>query len=427
MTNPSTGIRVILEDADALSHLTPVERASRFRALEEERATRVFQQLSAGHQQELVEALDAERVSSLVDALDPDDRVKLLDQLPAPVARAVREDLSPHEQALTDFLLRHAPESAGRVMNPEFLSLSGDMTVQQAMDLIRARGREVETILALPVTDDDGRLVGMATLDALVLSPPESPVRELMDSSPPWVRVDEDQEAVARLIQAADVIAMPVVDERDFVVGLVTVDDAMDVMEFEEAEDLARTGASEPLARPYFSVSVLRLLRSRVVWLLLLAVAAILTVNVLSAFEGMLEQVVSLSLFIPLLIGVGGNTGAQSATTIVRALAVDEVQLGDLARVLLRETRVGLLLGLTLAALGFVPVWLVFSRGMALVVCLAVVAICSLGALVGSLMPLLAKRVGVDPAVVSAPFVTTIVDASGLLVYFLIAGAILAI
>ena len=426
MAEPSrTGIKSILEDVDELSHLTADERASRFRARPAERATLVFQQLEAGHQHELVQRLDDRRVNSLVEALDPDDRVHLFEQLPADAAEAIRERLSPEARALTDELLRYPPESAGRIMSPKFLPLSPEMTARQAIEMVRTRGRDAETVLALPVTDADGRLLGMGSLDALVFSPPESAVREIMDHSPPTVRADEDQEYAARLIQAADVIALPVTDERGHLLGLITIDDAMDVMDFEEAEDFARTGAAEPLDRPYFSVSVFRLLRSRVVWLLLLAVAAILTVNVLSAFEGMLGQVVSLSLFIPLLIGVGGNTGAQSATTIVRAMAVDDVQVRDIVRVIQSETRVGLLLGVTLAAVGFLPVRLFFGGGLAVVIALALVAICSLAALVGSLMPILAKRVGVDPAVVSAPFVTTIVDASGLLVYFLIARAVL--
>jgi len=205
------------------------------------------------------------------------------------------------------------------------------------------------------------------------------------------------------------------------------VDDAMDVMEFEESEDIARTGAAEPLGRPYFAVSVYRLMRSRVVWLLLLAVAATLTVNVLSAFEGTLEQSVTLSLFIPLLIGVGGNAGAQSSTTIVRAMAVDEVRFGDVLRVVFREARVGFLLGATLAVLGWAVVWLFFTPHMATVVALSLVAICTLASLVGSSMPILADRLGVDPAVVSAPFVTTIADATGLLVHFSIARAVLGI
>ena len=234
-------------------------------------------------------------------------------------------------------------------------------------------------------------------------------------------------ETVARLLQAADLLAVPVVDAGDRLLGLVTVDDAMDVLTREEEEDISRAGGSEPLRRPYFAVSDLRLARSRIVWLLVLTIAAALTVQVLHVFEETLDQVVALALFIPLLIGTGGNAGAQSATTLVRSMAVGDVHPRDFLRTLLREARIGLLLGLMLGGLSLVPVWLFGDAALALVVALTLVAVCTLASVVGALMPLLARTVGVDPAVASAPFVTTIVDATGLLVYFLIARAVLQI
>jgi magnesium transporter len=368
--------------------------------------------------------LDRDTLTELLELLDPDDRVHLFAELPAEFAKALREQLSPKEQALTDRLLEFPAESAGRIMSPEFLSLSSAMRADEALARVRQKGRDVETAFVLPVTDDENRLLGMVTLTDLVYAEPDVLVREFMESEYPVVHSDEDQELVARLMQSADLLAIPVVDGENRLLGLVTVDDAMDVMAYEESEDLARTGGAEPLGRPYFATSLFRLMRSRVVWLLLLALAATLTVQVLSTFESMLEEVVTLSLFIPLLIGVGGNAGAQSATTIVRALAVDDVRFGDLVRVMFREFRVGLLLGATLAALALVIVWLIFGQSMAIIVSLSLVTICTLASLVGSAMPILAIRFGVDPAVVSAPFVTTIVDATGLLVYFLIARAV---
>lgn len=418
-------ISQVLQIAEDLSHRPPDERAQRFLVVPEALSLPTFKQLNSGHQQELIERLDDAAARRLVEALDPDDRVKLFEQMLPDAAERLRRGLSSREQTLTDELLQYPEESAGRIMSPEFLALAKTMTASEALEAVRSRGHEVETVLALPITDVHGRLAGMATLDALVLASPETEIGELMDAAPPSVTADEDQEAVARLIQEADLLAVPVVDGDGRLLGLVTVDDAMDVVQFEGTEDLARTGAAEPLRRPYFSVSIFRLLRSRVVWLLLLAVAAVLTVNVLSAFEGMLEQAVSLSLFIPLLIGVGGNTGAQSATTIVRAMATDEVRFEDAPRILAREAGVGLLLGVTLGLVGFLPIWLVFGRPLAIVISSSLLAICTLAALVGSLMPVLANRIGIDPAVVSAPFVTTIVDASGLLVYFLIAQMVL--
>jgi magnesium transporter len=217
------------------------------------------------------------------------------------------------------------------------------------------------------------------------------------------------------------------VEKDNRLVGLVTVDDAMDVLQSEDSEDMARAGATEPIGRAYFSVSLIRLVRSRIVWLSLLALAATLTVNVLSAFETTLETAVSLALFIPLLIGIGGNTGAQSATTIIRAIATDEIDTSDLLRVLLREGLVGLILGVLLGVIAFVVVSAIFDRDIALIVALTLVTICTLAAIVGSFMPLFARILGVDPAVVSAPVVTTVVDATGLLVYFLVAAAVLGL
>lgn len=423
-TQPPLSTRTLLEVTDELSHLDPERRTQQFRSLPADQQGAVFQQLGVAYQQELLQRLDDRQVAPLLELLDPDDRARLFEQLPRQTAAALRSRLSPREQAMTDQLLQYPEESAGRIMSPEFLSLSARMRTDEALATIRAHGRGVETVLALPVTDDANHLVGMTTLDELVFAEPEARVGDIMETHLPVVHADEDQELVARLLQSANVLAIPVVDAENRLLGLVTVDDAMDVMEFEESEDLARTGAAEPLGRPYFAVSVFRLMRSRVVWLLLLALAATLTVNVLSAFEGMLDQIVSLSLFIPLLIGVGGNAGAQSATTIVRAMAVNDVRPGDVARVTFREIRVGLLLGVTLAVLGFFVVWLFFGQALASIVSLSLVAICTLASLVGSMMPILANRLGIDPAVVSAPFVTTVVDATGLLVYFLIARAV---
>ncbi len=411
--------------AEELSHMERPQRATAFRLLPKDQALAVFQYLDAAHQEELLQSLRDEQVVQLVESLDPDDRARLFDEMPASVVKKLLAGLSPREQRMTAQLLGYAEESAGRIMTPEFVQLRPWMTAAEALERVRIRGRGAETVYALPVTDEELRLVGMAELKDLVLSPPDAPVSTLMNTSPRSVRVDEDQEKAARLVQAADLLALPVVDTENRVVGLVTFDDAMDVLGAEESEDLARTGGAEPLGRPYFSVSVFRLARSRVVWLLVLVVAATLTVNVLSYFEETLASVVTLALFIPLLIDTGGNCGSQSATTMVRALATDEVRFADLFRIIARETRVGFLLGGMLGLLSLAPVTWFAGADIAAVVALTLLAVCTLSTMVGAMLPLLATRIGIDPAVASAPFVTTFVDATGLLVYFLIAGMIL--
>jgi magnesium transporter len=320
-------------------------------------------------------------------------------------------------------------------MSPEVVNLKANQTAADALARLRRIGGSAETIYALPVTDDQRRLVGALGLRDLVLANPDTPIGDLMDREVYSARVDQDQEEVARLIQEADLLALPVVDTEARLVGIVTVDDAMRILEEEQTEDVARAGGSEPLEHPYLSTSVLGLARSRIVWLMVLIVAATLTVNVLSAFETTLGQVVTLALFIPLIIGTGGNAGSQSATTVTRALAVGELRTTDVALVVLREGRVGLLLGAMLSAIAFLPTlaFVSYSFGvdqgerMAIVVSLTLLTVCTLATLVGSTLPLIARRMGFDPAVMSAPFISTLIDATGLIVYFLIAKTVLGI
>ena len=416
-----------VECADDLVRLSPEEQRAVFHLLDGEQALAVFEALEPREQVSLVEALPAEQSGDLVEAMDPDDRVRLLDAAPSEVASDVLSRLSPSERQLTAALLSYPPESAGRMMSPEFVALRPEMTVDEALDELRRRGREAETIYTLPVTNDAGQLIGVVGLRALVLGDGWRHVDDLMATDVHTVRFDDDQEKVARLVQDTDVLAVPVLDGDGVLIGLVTADDAMTVLEAESGEDLARTGASEPIGGPYFSVSLVRLARNRAVWLLVLSLAATLTVSVLQAFEDTLAAVVTLALFIPLLMGTGGNAGAQSATTVIRAMALDEVRWGDLRRVVWRELRVGLLLGCMLGAVAYLPVGVFSGRRIAGIVSLTLVIVCTTATFAGSLLPMLARRLGVDPAVMSAPFITTVVDATSLVVYFLIARLVLGL
>jgi len=425
-----------LEIAEELGRLPVADRAIPFRLLPKDRALEVFEALDPLHQQELLQGLREANVRELVEGMDPDDRARLVDEMPAKIAKQVLGGLSPRERALTATLLGYPENSAGRAMSPEVVNLKANQTVAEALDRVRRIGGSAETIYALPVTDDARRLVGALGLRDLVLADPGTQVGDLMDRDVYSARVNQDQEEVARLIQEADLLALPIVDTEGRLVGIVTVDDAMRILEEEQTEDVARAGGAEPLEHPYLSTSVLGLARTRVIWLMVLIVAATLTVNVLGAFELELAKAVSLALFIPLVIGTGGNAGSQSATTVTRALAVGELRTSDVVLVVLREARVGLLLGAMLGGLAFLPTIFFLSTvspdtelpvRMAAVVSLTLLSVCLLATLVGSLLPLLARRLGFDPAVMSAPFISTLVDASGLIVYFLIAKAILGI
>lgn len=410
-----------------LERLDPAAGAVLFRLLPKGQALRIFEGLDPSHQQELLAGLRDEQAAQVVAHLDPDDRARLLDEMPAGLARRLLRGLSPEERRMTATLLGYPEDSVGRVMSPEVLRLEEGMTVAEALEKVRRRGATAETVYLLPVTDEERALVGVAELAELVVADPGDRVGAHLDPESPRVRAHDDRESAARRLQEARALALPVVDAEDRLVGVLTVDDAMAVLEAEESEDILRGGGAEPLRRPYLTSSAMRLARSRAVWLLALIVAATLTVNVLQAFEGTLEEVITLALFIPLLIDTGGNAGAQASTTIVRALALGDVRVGDALRVAGREARVGLLLGAMLAALGFLPVSAVYGADIATVVSLTLVSVVCLASTVGALLPLAAQRLRVDPAIMSAPIVTTLIDATGLLIYFLIATAVLGL
>lgn len=416
-----------LEIADELARLEPAQMVVPFRLLDRDRALAVFEALDPHNQRLILEGLRDDSFHELVEDMDPDDRARLVGELPAKVAKRVMTGLSPQEREMTAALLGYPEESAGRLMSPEFVNLRSSMTVADALAKVRRMGSEAETIYLLPVTDDQRRMEGVLSLRRLVLAHAEESISELMSTDVMSVHVADDQETAARLIQEADLIALPVVDSEERLVGMITVDDAMEILESEQTEDAALQAASSPLGRPYLSASVLAIARTRALWLIVLVIAAGLTVNVLQYFEDTLSAVVSLAVFIPLLIGTGGNSGAQAATAVIRAMAVGEVGFRDLPRVVWREARVGVLLGAILSAASFAPVAFFFDAELATVVSLTMLAVCSWATFVGAILPLVARRVGVDPAVVSAPLVSTLVDATGLVIYLVVARTVMGI
>lgn len=411
---------------DELERVDSFPRAVAFRTLPKDRARAVFEDLDPPLQRELVAELRDDGVAGLVAAMDPDDRAGLLDELPAGLASRLLSGLSAEEQEVTTALLGYPPESAGRRMTPAVLTLEPDQTVAEALEHVRRHGRRAETVYLMPVVGDGLCVAGVVSLRRLLFTDPSAGVADVM-VEPITVRAEEDQEVAARLVRDHGLVALPVVDDEGRLLGVFTVDDAMRVLEAEESEDIARSGATEPLRRPYLSADLLGLVRSRILWLLVLIAAATLTVNVLEFFEDTLAEVVTLALFVPLLIGTAGNTGAQAATTVVRAMAVGDVRFSDLPRVVGREAVVGVLLGGALAVAGFLPAAFVAGPRIAVVLALALVAVCTLATAAGSFTPMVARRIGLDPAVVSAPFITTFVDATGLIVYFLIARAVLGV
>jgi magnesium transporter len=424
-------LKRLLLDASVTSIVKEIDHASPersyliFNLLPTNKADKVFNLIEPVSQANILKEIDTKKALVILEEMEPDDRARLFEELPEDKSSQLLKRLSAKERRATSLLLQYPAETAGRIMSPFFVSLRANMSVEQALTKVRAEGREAETIYMLPVVDDSYSLQGVVELEELVMATPNQLIENLMHKGAKCFSVNDDQEKVARYIQSTDALAVPIVEEPGRVVGIVTIDDAMDIMEDEETEDMFRAGASGTLGKPYLSVPVFRLLQIRVIWLAFLAIAGTLTVKVLNIFESTLNEVIVLSLFIPLLIGIGGNTGAQSATTIVRALAVEDVRVSDFFVIASREMLVGILLGLTLGTFAYIVVYFAFQQNIVLIVSLSLVAICTLAALTGSLMPILARVLNLDPAVVSAPFVSTIIDATGLLVYFLIAQMIL--
>lgn len=413
--------------ADELARMEAAAAVAPFRLLDKDRALSVFEELEPLHQHELLVGLRDDAFGDLVEAMDPDDRARMLGEAPATVVRRVLAGLSVDERQMTAALLGYPWGSVGRLMTPEVVTLPLSCTAEEALRLVREKGPAAETVYTLPVVDAGRCVVGAVALRDLVLSAVHRPVADVMDPEAPSVRATDRAEDAARLMVETNVLDLLVVDSEKRLLGLLTVDDAAEVIENADTEDVTRQSGAAPWAGHYMHVSVWRLARSRGLWLLVLVLAATLTVNVLQVFEATLEQVTALALFIPLLIGTGGNAGAQAATATVRALAVGEVRTSDVLAVSWREARVGLLLGVMLAAVGLGVGTLLVGRDVAVVVALSLVLVCAWAATVGATMPLLARRLGIDPAVVSAPMVTTLVDATGLLIYFLIARAVLGV
>jgi magnesium transporter len=414
---------------DILNRLRLADAAAVLDALPVSRAVEVFDQPTLRRRGALLEQLAVERGAEILTGLSADERTDVARDMGAHGCRRLLPKLPGDARAEVERLLRYPDHSAGGIMTTEFVRLDPSMTVGQALKRIRAEAGEKETIYACYVLEPGtGRLLGAVSLRDLVMAELEQPVVAVMRHHPITVDALEDRESVAQKIAKYNLLAVPVLERDGSVVGFVTVDDVIDVMIEEQTEDLLRMAAVEPgaLDRPYFETPVLQVVKKRIGWLLLLFVAETFTGTVLRYFESELAAVVALSFFIPLLIGTGGNAGAQTVTTIVRSIALGEIRLRDGWRVLSREAGTGLLVGVLVAivAFGRSLLWGVTVQ-LALTVSITVLVICTWSTTIGSVIPLAAKRFGVDPAVLSAPLITTLVDATGLVIYFTIAKMIL--
>jgi magnesium transporter len=413
------------EIAEELTRLDAVESALVWRVLPKDEALEVFEELDAATQQLVLSGMRDQAFRDLLERMDPDDRARLLGEAPASFVKKVLAGLSPKERKMTAELLGYPEETVGRYMSPEVIVTPETSTVSEVLATIRKKGKTAETVAVLAVVDKQRRFLGSVDLTDLVMADEDTLVSAITDPDASTALVTDDVESAARLLQDTNHLALIVLDTDNRVVGIFTVDDAIDIIEEANSEDFARQSASLPSSGHYLSGKVFNLARLRIVWLLFLIVAATLTVSVLQLFESSLEKFTALALFMPMLIGTGGNVGAQAATSAVRAIALGEVRPQDVLRVAWRESRVGLLLGVGLGLVGLIAGWLVASWQVGATVAIAILVVCMWAATVGAVMPLAAKAMKIDPAVISAPMVTTLVDATGLIIYFLVAGVIL--
>ncbi len=420
--------------AELMEPLSAEKEAVVFRLLPRNQAAQIFTYLPSERQQELLKAMAHEEVVNILNAMSDDDRTEFLEELPAEVTQRLLNLLSPQERQLAAKFLGYPENSVGRLMTPHFVRVKPHWTVAHALDHIRRYGMDSETMSMIYVIDDDGRLVDDLRIRHLLLASPDTLISDLMDERFVALKASDDREVAVEAIKDADLTALPVTDSQGVLIGIVTVDDILDVAEEEATEDIHKLGGSEALDEPYMEISIPKMVRKRATWLVVLFLSEMLTATAMGKFEAEIAKAVVLSIFVPLVISSGGNSGSQASTLIIRAMALGEVTLKDWWHVMRREILSGLLLGAVLGVIGFIRIstWATFFHAygehwflLAITVGLSLIGIVLWGSLSGSMLPFLLRRIGLDPATSSAPFVATLVDVSGLIIYFTVAAIIL--
>lgn len=409
----------------------PIEKlAALLRHTSHDMAAATFGHLPIESQRKLLKLLSQAQAAALLNALSPDDRTAFIEDLPLDVAMQMLSLLSPIEREVAQDLLAYPENSVGRMMTLDFVAVREDWTSGQVLEFIREHGYDRETLNVIYVLDESGRLVDDVRLRRFLLSSPERKVSELMDGEFARLHATDDREQALEMFRRFDRVALPVVDVQNKLIGIVTVDDILDVADEEATEDIQKLGGSEALDEPYITIALKRMVKKRASWLIVLFFGEMLTATAMTFFQDEIEKIVVLALFVPLVISSGGNAGSQAATLVIRALALGEFTVSHWWRVMRRELVVGLALGGLLGAVGFARIvtWAAFSNvygphwmGIALTVGVALVGIVLWGSIAGSMLPLILKRLGFDPATSSAPFVATLVDVTGLVIYFSVA------
>ncbi len=425
------------EVAEFLSELPEQQMAMVFRMLSKEQGAAVFAELDAPEQEYIINSITDTELGGILDELYLDDTVDMMEELPANVVKRVMRIATPETRKLINQYLKYPDNSAGSIMTAEFIDLKKYMSVKESFARIRRIGADKETIYTCFVTSADRKLEGIVTVKDLIMAEDEDQIiGDIMDENVIFCTTTDDQEDVSGMFSDYDLLAIPVVDKEKRLVGIVTVDDVMDVMEQEATEDMEIMAAITPSDRPYMKTSALELWKNRIPWLLLLMISATFTGMIITSFEDALAMQVALTAFIPMLMDTGGNSGSQASVTIIRSLSLGDVEFSDILRVIWKEFRTSILCGATLAAASFVKILLVdrmlmgndgITFAVAFVVCLTLFITVVCAKIVGCTLPMLAEKLKLDPAVMASPFITTIVDAISLLIYFTIAKAILHI
>ncbi|MBQ3241373.1 MAG: magnesium transporter [Oscillospiraceae bacterium] len=398
-----------------------------YRLLPKELAAEAFAEMEPDQQEVLIRSFSDRELQDVLDELYIDDTVDIIEEMPANVVKRILRQSDPQTRGRINEILHYPPDSAGSIMTIEYVSLKKNMTVADAFARIRATGVDKETIYTCYVTDRNRHLEGFVTVKDLLLASYETQVGDIMETRVISALTVEDKEEVANRLQKYDFMALPVVDRENRLVGIVTFDDAMDVLQEENTEDIEKMAAITPAGKPYLRTGVFQLFKNRIPWLLLLMLSAAFTGKIIQIFESALAAQVALTAFIPMLMDTGGNAGSQASVTIIRGLSLGEIQMRDALRIIWKEIRVAVLCGVTLSAASFVKILLLDGVGVsvAAVVCLTLAFTVVIAKVTGCTLPILAKRMGFDPAVMASPFITTIVDALSLMLYFTLASSIL--
>jgi len=420
--------------APLIADLPVEELAALFRVGSRELDATIFTYMPLEAQKKLLKVLTQDQAAALLNALPPDDRTAFLNELPLEVAMQMLAMLSPDERQVAQSLLAYPEHSVGRMMTLDYVTVRPEWTVQQSLDYIREHGYDRETLNMVYVVDEAGHLVDDIRVRRFLLAPVERPVRALMDGNFTVLAPTDDREKALGLFKQFDRVALPVVDETRKIIGIVTVDDMLDVAEAEATEDIQKLGGTEALDEPYITIALHRMVKKRASWLVILFLGEMFTATAMAYFEDELKRAAVLALFIPLITSSGGNAGSQASTLVIRAMALGEFKLRDWWRVMRREFGAGLALGVILGVIGFlrITIWAQFSNIygehwvlVAATIGLTLVGIVLWGSLMGSMLPMVIKRLGFDPAASSAPFIATLVDVTGLIIYFSVALLVL--